>query len=282
MYSNKARLISKYPFLMIFLILFKQTLLSIFKIRKKNYVWFYDLSNLILSNIVKKKLLNKILNNKKNNQQGIVLSGPFKDLIIDYYISNPAQIVGMYENEVHNIIRKILNKKYNTLVNIGVSNGYYFLGLLKYGNFINGIGIDIDTKYFKKIVNLININSINLPTTFIKNFHKINKNNFDEKKNNFFFIDIEGAELEFIEKYKHNWLSKSDIFVETHSKEIFISIKKHFEKTHKITEIFNQSNINYDLPNKLKDKDSFNSVDKLIISGSLRKDRTPWLFLEKI
>ena len=190
MYSNKTRLISRYPFLMIFLILFKQTILSIFKIRKKNYVWFYDLSNLILSNIVKKKLLNKILNNKKESKQGVVLGGPFKNLIIDYDISNPAQIVGMYENEVHNIIKTILNKKYNTLINIGVSNGYYFLGLLKFGNFINGIGIDIDIKHFKKIATLININSINLPTTFIKNFHKINENNFDEKKYNFFFVKV--------------------------------------------------------------------------------------------
>ena len=28
--------------------------------------------------------------------------------------------------------------------------------------------------------------------------------------------------------------------------------KKHFEKTHKITEVINKSNINYDLPNKLR------------------------------
>ena len=92
----------------------------------------------------------------------------------------------MYENEVHKIIRIILNKKYNTLVNIGVSNGSYFLGLLKFGNFINGLGIDIDTKHFKEIVNLKNINSINLPITFIKNFYKINENNFNEIKIIFF------------------------------------------------------------------------------------------------
>ena len=276
MYSKKARLVSKFPFLNIFLILIKQKLLSIFKIRKKNYVWFYDLSNLILTKIVK----NKLLKNKIDNQKNIVLSGPFKNIIIDYNIFTPAQIIGLYEHELHSLINIILKKDYNTLVNIGLSNGYYFLGLLKYGNFNNGIAIDIDTQYFKNVSQLININSIKLPITFFDSFNKIKKNNID-KNNNLFFIDIEGSEIDFINKYQDVLLKKSDILVETHSLEIFVTIKKKFNKTHKITEVFNQSMINYDLPNIIKNKDTFNSVDRLVMSGSLRKDRTPWLFLEK-
>ena len=108
MYTPKARFAAKYPFFVMLFILIKQNTLSLLGIRKKNLVWFYDLSNLVLTKIVKNKLLNNIEQNFKN----LVLTGPFKGLSIDVRSYTPSQILGMYEHEIHALLEnKILKKK---------------------------------------------------------------------------------------------------------------------------------------------------------------------------
>ena len=151
MYILLARLAKKYPFFVMLIILIKQNTLSLLRIRKKNLVWFYDLSHIVLIKIVKNKLLNNIEQNFKN----LVLTGPFKGLSIDARSYTPSQILGMYEHEIHTLLEnKILKKKYKCLINLGVANGYYFLGFLKYGNFSKGVAIDINTVHLTQSKNL--------------------------------------------------------------------------------------------------------------------------------
>ena len=151
MYTPKARFAAKYPFFVMLFILIKQNTLSLLRIRKKNLVWFYDLSHIVLIKIVKNKLLNNIEQNFKN----LVLTGPFKGLSIDARSYTPSQILGMYEHEIHTLLEnKILKKKYKCLINLGVANGYYFLGFLKYGNFSKGVAIDINTVHLTQSKNL--------------------------------------------------------------------------------------------------------------------------------
>ena len=278
MYNSKGRFTAKYPFFVMILILIKQNILSLLGIRKINLVWFYDLSNLILSKIVKKKLLN----NTEHNFKNLVLKGPFKGLEIDTQSYTPSQILGMYEHEIHILLEsKILKKKYESLINLGVANGYYFLGFLKYGNFSKGAAVDIDTIHFETIKKLIKKNNINCHISFFDHLNKFDSSNIDLKKNNLVFCDIEGEEVNFLDSLKRPWLLHSDIIVETHNEKILLKIEKDFQKSHKLTRIINSVTINFDLPKSVIYQEKFLSIDKLVLSNSLKKDKAPWLFLEK-
>ena len=279
MYTPKARFVAKFPFLVMLLILVKQNLLSLLRLREKNFIWYYDISNLILTKIVK----NKLLKNIKREFKDRVLMGPFKDMYIDSSVYSPSQIIGMYEHELHTLINnKILKKKYKYLLNIGVANGYYLIGFLKFGNFFKAVAIDIDTYHFKNIKKLLKNNSINCKVSFFNNIYEYNYQSLSDNDNHLVFCDIEGEEKKFLDIKKRDWLKNCDILVEAHSESIFNHIKKNFKHTHKINEIINTATINIVFPNSVKNYNNFNSVDKLVLTGSLRKDKTPWLFLESI
>ncbi len=276
MFGSKSRIIMKYTFLVMFYYLIKQKILSFIGLKKYDYSWFYDLSNLVLLKIIKKKLLI----NTNQNFKDCVLSGPFKGLKVESENFVPSQILGMFENELHFLLKnKLLKKKYENLINLGVANGYYLLGLLKFGNFSKGYAIDIDTKHFRKIKELIISNNINSEVIFFDNFSKLEIYT-ENIKNSLLVCDIEGDEKNIIDIKKNPWLSNNDLLVEVHNDEIMQKIKRDFNSSHTIETIFNSATINYKLPNEIKNKETFNHIDKLYLSGSLRISKTPWLYLE--
>ena len=276
MFGNKSRFIMKNTFLVMFYYLIKQKLLSLFRLKEQKFSWFYDLSNLILLKIVR----NKLSKNTEDKFQNLVLSGPFKKLIIDKKTFVPSQILGMFENELHSLlINKLLKKKYQSLINLGTANGYYLLGLLKFGIFLKAYAIDIDTKHFEKIKNLIKINSIQCEVKFLSNFDKfipLTKN----INNSLIVCDIEGAEKKIIDIIENPWLVNNDILVEVHNTDTVIKINNHFSATHTIKIINNAATFNYKLPEEIKNHKNFNHIDKLYLSGSLRIMETPWMYLE--
>ncbi|MBC8139123.1 MAG: hypothetical protein H8F28_24890, partial [Fibrella sp.] len=61
-----------------------------------------------------------------------VLSGPFTGM---NYISESAgssflpKLIGSYESELHGVLKTVLAKKYETVVDVGSAEGYYAVGL---------------------------------------------------------------------------------------------------------------------------------------------------------
>ena len=61
-----------------------------------------------------------------------VLSGPFQGMpygdnaLCSAYV---AKLVGSYEEELHDIVQQIIEKRYSTVIDIGCAEGYYAVGL---------------------------------------------------------------------------------------------------------------------------------------------------------
>lgn len=146
------------------------------------------------------------------------------------------KIVGSYESQLHEVIKVIINKPYENIIDVGSAEGYYAVGLgMQMPNtLIHAFDINKkDLLFSKKMAELNHVSNI----TYNDFCNSDTLINFDFGKKGLIFCDCEGYELElFTEKVVHALSQKNvDVLVEMHdvcSPEISSTIISRFASTH--------------------------------------------------
>lgn len=215
-----------------------------------------------------------------------ILYGPFKDVkyfnkIVWGVIT--TKWIGSYEDELHEIINKIIKyKKYKTIIDIGSAEGYYTTGFASKLPDTNVFSFEIDPFARKMQQKLTNLNKL----YNIKIGKECTFNTFSRLINNKTLIicDIEGEEYNLLNPKKAPSLLEADILVELHLlngsiENMLEAIKTRFLKTHHVNiikqEEKNITKYNQIINNKLSDTELMESIDE----G--RGFFQYWLWLEK-
>lgn len=186
---------------------------------------------------IKNKYELKIIKEVFDNEY-VVRNGPFKGML---YIENSAgsqllpKILGSYEEPIQHWIKKIINKKYDKILDVGCAEGYYAVGFARSCLEAEILAYDINPDAILLAQKLARIN--NISNIHFKNEcdHKELEKQCDE--NVLVFCDIEGNEKELLDLDKVPKLKQVDLLVEAH--DCFVTgvtdlLIKKFYNSHKI------------------------------------------------
>jgi len=114
----------------------------------------------------------KYLYSKLNMKIPTILAGPFKG--IKYYSDERAltaisKAIGTYELELVPIIKHVLKKRYDLIIDIGAAEGYYVIGFAKNYPNIKIIAYDYDPFVREELKKMVKLNNVESQVT-IKEF----------------------------------------------------------------------------------------------------------------
>ena len=155
---------------------------------------------------------------------GKVCGGPYKDLKLsnkeNWSIDLGSKILGIYELEVQETIKKLCKKKnIKIFINYGSAEGFHLTGVLKKKFAKFGIGVEIDQKSISILKENLKLNNISSKFKILEKLSLNKINDFvsiKDMKNTLFLIDIEGNEYELINSSNIKFIKKSHLIIEIH------------------------------------------------------------------
>jgi len=217
----------------------------------------------------------------------VVRNGIFTGMI--YYNSVAAgsafypKILGSYEKEIANIIKNLIKRDYEIIVDIGCAEGYYAVGFARL--FRNKptkiVAFDID-KSARSLCSLnAKTNSVKIEIKEFCDSKKLEK--LCNKKYSLIFIDAEGYELKILNKNTINKLKHCDFLVESHD---FININSteylinSFENTHNIKIIKSKDDISKAYEYKFSELENLHLKTKYELLREQRPTIMKWIYAE--
>ncbi|NVJ85995.1 MAG: hypothetical protein HWE15_06800 [Algoriphagus sp.] len=220
-----------------------------------------------------------------------ILSGPFVGL--KYYnrvVWGPItpKWIGCYEEELHDIVNKIIEYQYDIIIDVGAAEGYYAVGLAK--SCTNSIVYSFDIDPFARELQkeLASINKISNLVVGTYCDHRNLDSLIHAERKNLIICDIEGFEYYLLNPKEVHKILCSDILVEIHPFDydgIHIDINQmalilidRFNITHEIKqiEIANKEVQRYrDLLRNLSETEMINAMNEYRLSGQ------KWLWIRK-
>jgi predicted O-methyltransferase YrrM len=158
--------------------------------------------------------------------KNLVISGPYRNMFFSeksHWGTGDIgpKIIGIYELEVQiKLLELINNFKIENFVNIGSSEGYHAIGIVKKKNIKNLIVFEKDERSIELLKENIKKNELktNITIEAEANLDSLNKlNNKIDFSKTLFLIDIEGYELELINDKSIELLKKSFLIIENHN-----------------------------------------------------------------
>ena len=215
-----------------------------------------------------------------------VIHGPFKGLRYPYQKSVGSglitKLIGTYESELHNVIEKICQNSYNSILNIGAGEGFYAVGLAMRNPKSRIFAFETDKTGQDFCKEMANINKINDNLEILGNCNTSDLKNFIENTSpGLILMDCEGCELELLDINKLPNLRTFDILVELHDfsssgPTIMESFPSRFVETHEITII----NERHNKPTTHLNNFSLTPLQKNNIFNEGRKYSVGWMFLK--
>jgi len=209
----------------------------------------------------------------------LVKRGLFKNLAYPYY-PKPLEtfstmlpkLAGNYEAELEPVFKKIFQKTFDSIINIGSDDGYYAVGLARRYPMAEIQALEISASALSFSLELARANRVNL-----NKFHgstKVTSKIINRliKRKTLIISDCEGCELELLNPALAPQLKTCEMLVEVHDaiiEGITKMLKTRFESTHKITKIYQKApNIN-----------KLNFIDRMT-NNEMRAAEISWLYFE--
>lgn len=211
----------------------------------------------------------------------VVLSGPFQGLkYIDAAKGSSLmpKIIGCYESELHKAIERMIAEKPDVVINIGCAEGYYAVGIAMRLADVRVIAYDIDADAQLLCGKLARMNGVDKKVD-IKGECAPETLQCAISGKCLIICDCEGYEDKLLDPEIVSGLKDCDIMAEAHE---FIvpgvtgRLKKRFEITHKITEIFSEDR----KPDEYPDLSFLNDFEKSIALSEGRPAGMSWLMME--
>jgi hypothetical protein len=146
-----------------------------------------------------------------------VMVGPFAGMKFNVPNFNTAMLLGTWEKELWPLMETFKNARPTEIICIGAAEGYYAVGLAKMFPKVPVIAFEQSPEYLNFLTNLSSANNCNNVITK----GECNCCNFEHalletKENPLVFCDIEGGEIEILDKSRVPSLSHARILVEVH------------------------------------------------------------------
>ena len=190
-------------------------------------------------------LVTLILGNK-------VMTGPFKGTKLDRNININlfySKLLGVYEKELHQVIKIILNKTFKSIIVVGTAEGYYYSGLLRHAKCSKIIGFEMDNTLREIcIINAKNNSDKKFSLFGICSIKDLKKVTFGD---DLIIMDCEGDEKTLLDPNEIPNLINTEIVVECHdifSSGITETLEKRFSNSHNITKIIARTPSHKDFP----------------------------------
>ena len=166
-----------------------------------------------------RKLVSDKIRAQLSNQ---VAYGPFKGLRLSAQSvwsssDSGSMLLGLYEQEVLKIL-SLIGKADRTFVNLGASDGYYGIGVLVAGLYGHSYCYESNDNSRRLIQETATLNHVSEKITVFGRAEKgfYNQIPSDRIDKTTLLIDIEGGELDIIDKDFFKTLSTADIIIELH------------------------------------------------------------------
>ncbi|WP_111612947.1 class I SAM-dependent methyltransferase [Algoriphagus yeomjeoni] len=218
-----------------------------------------------------------------------VKNGPFQGLKYPFFSSLHStllpKLLGCYEFELNESLKKVFQKTYSSILDIGCAEGYYAVGLAR--KFPDSIiyAADINPEAREKTKVMANANGI-ADTDKFRVIAEVTPDfllGLDPSQRHLIFSDCEGYESVLFSDAVINHLSKSDFIVELHdftSPGVSDLLRSRFQNTHSIDliksidDIFRYRKINIPEIQKIP------LSDQISILAEKRPTQMEWIFCE--
>jgi hypothetical protein len=216
-----------------------------------------------------------------------VIEGPFRGLRFpsadSLHSSLSPKLLGTYEKELHAPIERLLTKgNYDVIVDVGVAEGYYAVGLALRCPEASVFAYDIDPLSKDLLFEMARTNRVADRIAFEG---ECTGNRLEALSRRFqrglLVSDCEGYELELLEPKMFESLSRWDILIETHDSlnhDITRVLKRRAQTCHRVTEICRRSR-------GLRDYPGPRGPSKMIRLAAMDEGRTwrsKWLCCESL
>jgi len=209
-----------------------------------------------------------------------VLSGPFRGMQLDVgafpqHVS--PKLCGSYEDELHEALEHVIERKPKLVVNVGCAEGYYAVGLAKRLPEARVIAFDADPRARSATRRNALLNNVRVEVRGILQAGPMQHLLSEAAPNVLLIMDIEGAEYELLDPNLAPSLRDADIIVELHP-HIIANIEQElewrFSMSHSIERFVPKliSEKRSRSPAWLSNEDKLRAVDE-------RRSETPWLLL---
>tara|TARA_B100001175_G_C19463576_1_gene617835 strand:+ start:562 stop:1350 length:789 start_codon:yes stop_codon:yes gene_type:complete len=227
--------------------------------------------------ILAKYRCNQIANTIMQTHGTKILGGPFKGMKFIDRVSEGCfipKLLGIYESELHGVIKKIIDNPPDIFINVGSAEGYYSVGLKRLIPQTNCYAYDINPIAQEKVKNLAKKNGVDV---LIDGEFKIEILRDFKNKNIFLMCDIEGAEADLFKEDNIHFLKNTSLCIELHywnslhTKEILPQL---LSKTHDTDIIYQDGKQEFKVPEVVK---NLEHLDILLSAWEMRQYQTPWL-----
>ena len=171
-----------------------------------------------------------------------IKGGPFKgaQIIRNTHINLfYSKLLGIYEKELHYIIRPLLEIQFENIIIVGCAEGYYAAGFVKFANSTRIIGFEANQDLQNLCVRNVNLNNTSKLFS-MKGICEIDDLNSHATEESLILMDCEGSERELLNPNKIPQLKGCEVVVECHDifdEGITEIILERFSDTHIIKKI---------------------------------------------
>lgn len=223
-------------------------------------------------------------------KEPIVRNGYFKGMKYPVFQAAGSAVypkfIGSYENELNFIIKKIIDRKYDLIIDVGCAEGYYAIGFARIFSNAKIYAYDTEQKARQLCADVAKINHVNDRVTIKSKLDANELRDFNfQNKNVLIISDCEGYEKYLFTSENIRNLKNCDILIETH--DLFdLSISSYlinlFKATHCDPIIVasiddNKKAQTYNFPETTQ----LDLSTKKILFAEERKAVMEWLFFQK-
>jgi hypothetical protein len=221
-------------------------------------------------------------------KEPVVIHGPFHGMRYPDYASFGSaiypKILGCYEREIYPFIEQVLQRPYDSLIDIGSAEGYYSVGIaLKNAQIPRIVAVDINRDALQLVKKIAGLNGVGERIELSDGMNADQLGAACRGKRNFVFCDCEGFEREVFTNGNIQDLSRSDLLIEIHdSKSYRVSsyLNQLFSGTHRIQRVNSTDDMQklntYDYP-ELK---NLSDAAKIRMMSEGRGSVQEWFFCE--
>lgn len=210
-----------------------------------------------------------------------ILSGPFAGMT---FVRNVAEgccvpkLLGCYEQELHPYLEQAIARDYAHVLNIGVAEGYYAVGLARRMPKAKVFAFDIDENAQRTCAEVAKANGVAERVRVGGLFRGEDFASFATERT-LLVCDIEGAEKALLDPRAYPALRKMDVIVELHDciePGLSATIPERFAATHDIT-LVKQTGRAAPLPPVFE---QLSHLDQLLAVWEWRTGPTPWAIMK--
>jgi hypothetical protein len=213
-----------------------------------------------------------------------VLTGPFAGM--KYHNTSSfgpitPKWLGSYESEIQDLVEQMCKDQYENIVNVGSAEGYYAVGFACKSTMSRVLAFDIDPLARREVVELAKRNGVSDRLDVGSACWRLD---WVPRGKNLLFVDIEGAEVEFLDPRSTPYLLEFDILVELHelarlARDLEALFRERFGSTHVIEQRTQTDRADWQSRNQKIWRKRLTEEEVVRATNEFRTEHQVWLWM---